>query len=193
MSKLLASPEIFFSLLLVGVVCGLISISSWVRGLQLLVVAIVFGGIVGARIGFTAMPIIFRDALIVLPLYLAFAGSPAVREAIAKIPTDLALLIAALLAWIVICLFNPASGSGLQILIGLKVWLYYIPFFLIGIALATRPKALFGTFRVLMLCGLVACAAGLLQAALIRLIGYQSAISLFFGPAAASVTQQFAT
>jgi len=193
MSKLLASPEIFFSLLLVGVVCGLISISSWVRGLQLLVVAIVFGGIVGARIGFTAMPIIFRDALIVLPLYLAFAGSPAVREAIAKIPTDLALLIAAFLAWIVICLFNPASGSGLQILIGLKVWLYYIPFFLIGIALATRPKALFGTFRVLMLCGLVACAAGLLQAALILLIGYQSAISLFFGPAAASVTQQFAT
>lgn len=191
MSRLLTSPELLYSLLLLGAFCGLVSISSWVRGVQLLVVAIVFGGIIGARIGFTALPVIFRDATIVLPLYLAFVASRAGREAIARVPPDLASLIGVFLAWITICLFNPQAMSGLQELIGLKVWLFYIPFFLVGIALAARPNALFRVFRVLLLCGLVACAAGLLQATLVRLIGYQSAISLFFGPAAYSVTQGF--
>src|SRR5215472_5054744 len=193
MSGLFASPELLIQLLLVGLVCGLASISSWVRGLQLLVVAIVFGGIIGARIGFTALPIAFRDAVIVLPLYVAFIASPAARGVIAKIPADLALLLAAFLAWIAISLFNPQHVSGLQLLIGLKVWLFYIPFLFVGLALAARPNALFRTFRVLMLCGLAACVLGLLQAALIRLMGYQTAISLFFGPAAASATQGFAT
>jgi hypothetical protein len=193
MSGLIASPELLIPLLLTGLVCGLASISSWVRGLQLVVVAIVFGGIIGARIGFTALPIAFRDTLIVLPLYVAFFASPAVREAVAKTPADLALLLGAFLGWIAISLFNPKDVSGLQLLIGLKVWLFYIPFLLVGHALAARPNALFKTFRALMLCGLAACAVGLLQAALIRLIGYHNAISLFFGPAAASVTQGFTT
>ena len=191
MARFITSPELFYPLLLLGALCGLISISSWVRGLQVLVAAIVFGGIVGARIGFTALPIIFRDVLIVLPIYVAFIASRAGREAMARVPAHLALLIGVFIAWMAICLFNPGSVSALQVLIGLKVWVFYIPFLFVGIALAARPHALFRVFRVLLICGMVACAAGLLQSALIRLIGYQSAISLFFGPAAASVTQGF--
>lgn len=191
MSSSLSSPQLLFPLLLLAVGCGLISISSWVRGLQVLVVTVVFGGLVGARMGFTALPIIFRDAVIVLPIYVAFVATRAGREAIARVPADLALLIGAFLAWMAICLFNPESVSALQVLIGLKVWIFYIPFLFVGIALAARPNALFRVFRVLLICGMVACAAGLLQSALIRLIGYQSAISLFFGAAASSVTQGF--
>jgi hypothetical protein len=191
MSGLITSPEFLFPLLLVGTFCAAVSISRWVRGFQLLVVMLLFGGIAGARIGITWFPIAFRDALIVLPLYTAFLFSGAAADSLARVPVDLALALSALLAWLMISLFNPEGLSGLQLFIGLKVWLFYIPFFLIGIALAVRPHALFKVFRALLVFGLVACAAGLLQAALIRLIGYQAAISLFFGPAAASVTQGF--
>jgi len=188
MSRLITAPEFFFPLLLIGMFCAAVSVSSWVRGLQLLAIVVLFGGIVGARMGFTWLPIAFRDALIVLPLYAAFVFSGAASDSLARMPVDLALALGALLAWLTISLFNPQGLSGLQLLIGLKVWLFYIPFFLIGIALAARPHGLFKIFRVLLVCGLVACAVGLLQAMLIRVIGYQSAISLFFGPAAASVT-----
>jgi hypothetical protein len=188
----LSSPEIVLPVLLLALFCVLRSLTSWVAGFQLLIVAIVFGGMIGARAGATALPIAFRDAFIVLPLYVAFAASKAGREALARLPAGVTLGVGAILFWIVASLFNPKSVSGLQLLIGLKVWLFYIPFLLVGVVLAGRPNALFKTFRVLLVCGSAACAIGLLQAALIRLMGYQAAIALFFGSAAADVTQRFA-
>src|SRR5258706_9151966 len=122
MSRLVTAPEFLFPLLLIGTFCAAVSISSWVRGLQLLVVVILFGGIAGARIGVTWLPIVFRDALIVLPLYAAFVFSRAASDSLARVPVDLALALGALLAWLMISLFNPQGLSGFQLLIGLKVW-----------------------------------------------------------------------
>ena len=191
MAEYLSSPEIALPLLLVGLFCVLRGLTSWVAGVQLLVIVMVFGGIVGARAGNTAVPIIFRDACIVLPAYAAFASSKSAKDALASFPTDLALSLSAFLIWILVSLFNPEGGSGLRLLVGLKVWVFYLPFLLIGIALAARQDAMFRIFRVLLVCGLAACGVGLLQAMLIRLIGYQAAIGLFFGNAAASATQGF--
>jgi hypothetical protein len=193
MAEYLSSPEIALPLLLLGLYCALRSITSWVGGLQLLIVVIVFGGMIGARVGSTAAPIIFRDLVIVLPVYAAFASSRAARDALTRLPAGMVLGLSAVLVWIMISLFNPEGVSGFQLLIGLKVWVYYIPFVLVGAALAARPDAMFRAFRALLICGLVACSFGLLQAALIRLIGYHSTMTLFFGVAASSVTQGFST
>jgi hypothetical protein len=190
--ELLSSPEIALPLLIVGLYCVLQSLTSWVTGIRLLIVALMFGGIAGARAGVTILPIAFRDALIVLPLYVAFAASKAGRQALARVPPALGLGVGAVIAWIALSLFNPNSLSGLQLMIGLKVWLFYMPFVVVGIALASRPEAMFKIFRTLLVCGLVACGVGLAQAALVRAIGYEPAMSLFFGASASAVTQRFA-
>jgi hypothetical protein len=191
MSQSLQSSALLVPLLALGCLCWLMSLSSWVKGLQLLIVVILFGGIIGARLGATPLPIIFRDAAIVLPLYAAFFFGRAGRDALSRLSPDLLLGLCVFLGWLVICLFNPNGVSGLRLLIGLKVWAFYIPFIVVGVALAARPNALFRTFRTLLLCGLVACGVGLLQSLLIRLIGYQAAIDLFFGDAGRAVTQGF--
>ena len=191
LSELLNSSGLILALTLLGCACVISSVSSWVRGLKLLTIAMLFSGIIGARLGNTALPIIFRDTTIVLPLYLAFAFSKASRDAIRHLPIDLAAGLCAFFIWLVICAFNSGSGSGVQLLIGLKVWTLYMPFLLIGIALALRPHALFQILRLLMFCGLIVCVVGLLQSLLIRLMGYVPAMTLFFGTSAASVTQGF--
>jgi hypothetical protein len=192
LAELLSYPEVAVPLLLIGLYCALRSLTSWVTGIRLLTVVMVFGGIAGARAGVTALPIAFRDALIVLPLYVAFAASKAGREALARLPPALGLAVSVAVAWIVLSLFNPQGVSGLQLLIGLKVWLFYMAFIVVGIGLATRPEAMFKILRTLLICGFAACAVGLLQAVLVRAIGYKQATSLFFGASASSVTQSFA-
>lgn len=192
MSHLLASPGIALVLLLLGIICAARSIASWVSGLQLLVAAVLFGGIIGVRLGSGAIPVIFRDAFIVLPLYTAFFMSKAGPEAVGRLPGDIALGLCAVLSWLFISTLNPSGTSLFQLLIGLKVWIFYSVFIAVGMALAARPDAMFRTLRTLLLLGLVVCGVGLLQSLLIRVIGYQPAIKMFFGDQAAAVTQGFA-
>src|SRR5258708_3345444 len=160
------------------------TLSSWVRGLQLLVAVVLFGGIIGVRLGSGALPIVIRDASIVLPLYAVFLTTRAGIDALSQIPAELALAFGAVVGWLAICALNPQDVSGWQLLIGLKVWTFYIPFTVVGLALAKRPDALFKTLRVLLVLGTVTCGIGILQAFLVRFIGYESAIGLFFGKAA---------
>jgi len=191
MIDFLSSPEVALLMLLLGILCVVWSLTSWVAGIQLLIVTIFFGGIVGVRLGNGALPIVFRDLFIVLPLYAAFLASGAFSSAIARLPADLALGLCLIGGWLIICLFNPNQVSILQLMIGLKVWVLYMPFLAVGMALAVRPDAMFRVFRTLLWIGLVACGVGLLQSFLIRIIGYQPAITLFFGEGASAATQNF--
>src|SRR5262249_41067203 len=131
---LLRSPDVLATVLAVGAICAIWSLSSWLKGLKLLILAVLFGGILGARMGSGALPIALRDSTIVLPIYAAFLASGAGREVISRLPGGLALTLSLLLAWLVIELFNPAMVSGVQLAIGLKVWALYIPFLAIGTA-----------------------------------------------------------
>ena len=191
MSESVFRPEIAVPLALIGGFCFAYSLSSWVRGIYLLILAVLFGGIIGVRLGSGAYPIIFRDVAIVIPLYMAFLASGRVATTIKELPLEIALGLFVIGAWMTLCLFNPTSGSGQALMIGLKVWVFYVPFILVGMALAQSPSKMFKTFRVMLVLGLVACSIGLIQAFLIRIIGYSSAISLFYGTAGAQVTQGY--
>ena len=185
------SPLVLALALALAVFFALRTLTSWVKGLQLLTVAVTFGGILGARIGSTPFPIALRDIAIVLPLYGVFFLTKTGSRALRAVPVDLALGVCAFAAWLGICLFNPNGVAALRMLIGLKVWAFYVPLMVVGIALGQRPEALFRVLRALLLCGLVACGVGLLQALLIRIIGYHAAIDLFFGEAGKAVTQGY--
>ena len=191
MPSTVLDPFVLLPLLLAGGYCIFASLARWTRGIQLLVLAILFGGIIGVRLGSGPLPIVFRDVAIVLPLYAAFFASGTGLKAMTELPGDVAIALILVVTWLTACLFNPDSGSGVQLLIGLKVWIFYVPFLLVGVALAQRPAAMFGVFRALLIWGLVACLVGLVQALLVRMIGYTPAIALFFGESGAQVTQGY--
>lgn len=181
-----------FLLLFGGVACALLSVSSWVTAVRLIVVLTLFGGIVALHIGSGAIMIIFRDVFLVLPLYIAFLASPARLDGIARMPAEIGLGLIFVVGYMGLATLNTNATSLLQVAIGLKVWLFYIPFLAIGLALAARPNAMLAVFRTLLICGTIACLIGLAQSLLVRLIGYQATMSFFFGSKASDVTQHFA-
>lgn len=175
-----------------GLLCVLRGVTSWVSGLRLVAFITIFGGIIFIHFGSGAALVVFRDIFIVLPLYVAFLSSSASRQALTKMPPDLALMLIVVLAYLGLSTLNTTAGSLMQVVIGLKIWLFYIPFLAIGLALADRPNAMFSVFRTVLVWGLIACCIGLLQSFLVRVIGYQSTMTFFFGSKAADVTQHFA-
>lgn len=174
-----------------GGFCFFRSITSLSTALHLLVVTIVCGGIIAANLGGGGYAVLFRDLCIVLPIYISVFTTQAGREALVSIPADLWLTISFLVLVTAVCTLNPVAAPLGQIIVGLKVWLFYIPFIAVGILIAHRTDLLLGLIRKLLLWGAFACAVGLLQSVLVRLIGYEPAIHLFFGDAAGRVTQGF--
>lgn len=194
MFALLTNPLLIVLGLVAGCCCFLWSARSWVAGIYLLTTAMMFGGIIALRIGSGggALAVAFRDTFIVCPLYIAFYCSRAGVEALKRVPLEfLAALFVISFYLFVLALFNSGSSPILQTLIGLKVWLFYIPLLPIGIALAARPEALVGFLRFFLVIGIVPVGIGLLQVLLTQLMGYDAAIGLFYGSSAYDVTQGF--
>src|SRR5262245_1540683 len=136
-----------------GMVCALRCITSWVSALRLVVFVTIFGGIIFIHMGSGAALVIFRDVFIVLPLYAAFLSTSTARQAFAKTPPDLALMLIVVLAYLGLSTLNTTAGSLMQVVIGLKIWLFYMPFLVIGLALAARPNAMFSVFRTVLVWG----------------------------------------
>lgn len=191
MSQTLIPLQLLFPALLAGALCLFVTLRNWENGLRLLILVVLLGGIVAVRVANGGVAILFRDIFIVLPLYGAVLMSGGGAEAAGRLPADLACGVAVLVTYILLSVLNPSFIPPLQMVIGLKVWLLYIPFLVVGAALARNPPALFSMLRFFLVVGMIPVAIGLLQYVLARVWGYDAAISLFYGTAAESVTQGF--
>jgi hypothetical protein len=176
--------------LLLGGYCFLRSL-RWEAGLKLLVAILCFGGIVSMNLGSGSYAIIFRDLFVVLPLYIGFVTSADGQQALRYPPFDIFAVLMLLLTVMFICVLAAPFANIATLLIGLKVWLFYIPFLAIGMALAARPELLVRFFRTILLWGFAAAAIGLVQSLLVRLVGYEQVMEWFFGANAIKVTQDF--
>jgi hypothetical protein len=188
----LFSSGLIFPLLGFGLLVALRSLTNWVAAIRMVIVVTIFGGIVFLHLGSGALLVIFRDLFVVVPLYVAFLSSGVSKESVNRLPADIALMLILMVAYMGLSTLNTTADSLSQVVIGLKIWLFYVPFLFIGLALAGRPEAMFSVFRTLFVWGMVACFIGLLQSFLVRLIGYQATMTFFFGTKAAAVTQGFA-
>ena len=160
--------------------------------LRVLILFMLFGGIIGVNTGTGTSILLFRDAFVVMPIYgLVLIQSP-IAPMIRSAPLGILLAIAGLMAALVLNLMVPVHSSLLMVIIGIRVWCFYIPFLLVGMHLAARPQQLIAFLRFFMICGLVVCLVGITQALLIRIVGYEFALSLFFGANAGAVSQGFA-
>jgi hypothetical protein len=99
-------------------------------------------------------------------------------------------LFAALAGILCIHLFNPQLSHFLVGLVGLKVWLLYIPLYFLGYHLVDSKERLFQITRVILFIGMIPVTIGLLEAFLIY-TGRSGVVYSFYGPAARAVTMDF--
>lgn len=132
-----------------------------------------------------------KDLLYVVPILLAvFVLRPQVLQRAPIAPwLTLTLLLLALVV-ILQCL-NPGVINLPMALIGLKVWLLYIPLaYIVGGAVETR-KDVVTLLRCIVVLAPIPCIVGLVQWGLSESYGYREVMVDFYGDAAQGATQNF--
>lgn len=171
----------------------LIVMWNWEKSIRLLVLVIPFAGIVA--VWFNDYPIVrvLKDFVIVLPAYAGFFLFSLFGERSGMAwPRGFITLLIMLSVMVIVQSFNPAGYSLLPTLVGIKVWLFYIPLTFIAAATIRSKEDIFSLFRLLAVVSLVPVSVGLLQFLLARSVGFEFAVGLFFGENAHAVTQGFA-
>ncbi len=139
-----------------------------------------------------AHPLLYKDLFFALPTYLGFLGMQVLRRTawpeFARAPA-LCILLFALLVFAQA--FHPGVPTPAVAAIGLKVWLFYMPLYLLTAALLADLDRLRTLLRMCVVLAVVPCLVGLAQYLLGRLYGHQEVMEAIYGVAAAHVTQEF--
>lgn len=184
--------ETIVTMMLLAVPCWVVAYRRPDLVPLLLFAWVVLTGVFFARMGFSGPSKLLKDVLFVLPLYASvFAVRPHLLRGLAV--TSTMLICFALFAGLaVIQIANPGLQSPLVGLLGLKVWLLYVPLAL-AVGGALQDEAALQRFlRGALLVCLVCFGTALAQVASSLTIGYETTIRFTHGPAAAGATQNFA-
>jgi hypothetical protein len=136
------------------------------------------------------LALILKDLVFVVPAYLGFAASQLVqrrRVAPGALPAVLLVLFGLL---VVVQAFNPALPNRLVGLIGVKVWLFYLPLCLLGYHLVETRADLSRLLATMSLVAVVPAVVGLVEAGLVY-TGHPDLAYRWYGGAAESATQGF--
>lgn len=168
-------------------------LSNWKVGIYGLIGYLPFAGIPTILLyPAPTITLLVKDFLFIIPTYLSFIIWYSRRGS--KTPLFFSgapmRLFIALAGILIIHLFNPRLTHLLVGLVGLKVWLLYIPLFFLGYHLIDSKERLFQIARVILFIGMIPVTIGLLEAFLIY-TGSPDVVYSFYGPAARAVTMEF--
>lgn len=177
--------------------CLGLMLQRWQRGYYGLLVYLPFSGAV--TLAFYpwegppfAHPLLYKDLFFALPAYLGFLGARVLRRRVlpdyARAPA-LCMLLFALLVFLQA--FRTGVTTPLVAAIGIKVWLFYMPLYLLTAALLADLERLRTLLRTCVVLAVVPCLVGLAQYLLGRIYGHQEVMEAIYGVAAAHVTQEF--
>ncbi len=141
----------------------------------------------------TGAAALVKDVALVLPLYFGFIAYLA-RTKRPLNPTGASTwYLAPLAAVVLVQAFNPALPNLLVALVGIRVWLLYVPLVYVTAHFVWFEKRGLETIlRVLVVASVPAAVFGILQA-LLLMAGRDDLAYAVYGRAAASVTQEFAS
>ncbi len=185
-----------FALLILGVFAVMILV-RWQRGLYALLVYTPVAGIVTLSLspwqGWPLLhPVLYKDWLFVLPSYLGYVTSLVFRrERLPRLPSLLTVGLVALTLLVLAQTANPGVPNTLTALIGVKVWLLYLPLCWVTFSLVSSVRSLWNLFRLLVALAVLPCAFGIVEYILSQLLGYEETLKAIYGAAAAQATQQF--
>lgn len=183
-----------FALLALAAPIAMLSFFRWHLGIYGLLLFLPISGAISLWLKPTLLAILgplLKDFLFVLPIYGGFLlfGLNQLRGTRVPWPMVMALTLFVIVA--LVQTMNPGLINTLVAIVGLKVWLMYIPLLLIGAAWVISFDRLVHALRLLAVLTLIPSGIGLLQWVLSATIGYQAAISMFYGQAAWGATQNF--
>ena len=135
-------------------------------------------------------PVTFKDWLFVGPAYLGFAAAIVLRhQKFPRIGRTVASLLCAFFVLVVAEMAHPGVPNALVALIGAKVWLGYVPLFVLGAVLVTEWRQLTLLWRFLAAISLLPCLLGLGEYVASLLFGYERVMTEIYGGNAVVVTQ----
>jgi hypothetical protein len=137
-----------------------------------------------------AVAILAKDFVFVIPAYLLFAGYFLLRRRRFWFKGAPLVLFGLLALIVVIQAFNPDLPNHLVGLIGIKVWLFYIPLFFLGYHLVENRDQLFRVLGLMSLVAIVPAVIGLTEVVLYY-SGHAQTVYDVYGDAAAPATQNF--
>jgi hypothetical protein len=177
-----------FALLAIGAALAL-AIHNWrwaVYGLLLYLP--VSGIIVVLTYSTTNLAVLIKDFVFVIPAYAGFYL--AARQRGWRVPGAPIVAIGALAFLVLVESFRPSLPNPLVALIGMKVWLFYIPLLFLGYHFIESRDNLQAALGVMTAIAMVPATIGIVEAIAIY-GGHADQVYSFYGSAAASVTQQF--
>jgi hypothetical protein len=139
----------------------------------------------------TTPAVLAKDFLLVLPAYLGFILRQLSARKSMSIPRGPVWLIVCFSTLVIAQTLNPALPSLIVGAIGAKVWLFYIPLYLLGYHLIRSRRDLHRVLTVISVAAVIPTLIGIVEAVLIY-TGRASVVYGFYGEAAAAVTQNFA-
>ncbi len=179
----------------------------WRRGFYWLLMYLPFAGVVtlalftwpvylslagGVTLPLWQASLLFKDLLFLMPSYIAFFARLSLgRESLRGLPSLPVGLMIALSMLVLGHMANPGVQSLLMGLIGLKVWLFYLPLFFLSFAYVASERDLFSLLRLLVGLSLIPSTIGIAEALLVQVIGHQVAMEAIYGEMAGPVTQRF--
>jgi hypothetical protein len=177
-------------LLLVAVWAGILV--RWRRGLDLYILFIPFSGALELFLYPASWPVLIKDVLFAMPAYIGFAMSGELARAWSGLPRSVGALAFLFVGIVLVQALNPAGPGLLATFIGLKVWLFYLPMLLLGRAYVHDRASLLRLSRLMICLIWLPCTIGVLQWLLSLALGYEAAMTLFYGTAARAATQGYA-
>ena len=169
----------------------------WQRGVYALLAYVPVAGVVTLSLspwqGWPLLhPVLYKDWFFVLPAYLGYLASLVLRrERLPRLPSSVTLSLLALSLIVLAQAANPGVPNLLTALIGVKVWLFYIPLYLLAYSLVTSTRSLWVLFRLLVVLAILPCAFGIAEYVLAQSLGYAATMDAFYGAAAAQATQGY--
>jgi hypothetical protein len=164
----------------------------WQRGLYLLIAYLPFAGAVSLALGMWRPSLLFKDVLFVAPLYAAFFSELSLgRSSLRHFPQLITFFMTGLTVLALAQSLSSGVSNRMMALIGLKVWLCYLPLAFVAYAYAESPANVLKLFRLLVVLSFVPGVVGMLQVAMVGHFGYRTAMELSYGDLAPQTTQGF--
>ncbi|MEJ7788643.1 MAG: hypothetical protein WKF29_02055 [Thermoleophilaceae bacterium] len=139
----------------------------------------------------TAPGALAKDVLFVLPAYAGAAAALVVRREKLGVPGAPLFLMVSLALLVLVQALNPSVPKPLVAMIGVKVWLFYLPMLWLGYHLFSRKSQVQQLLKWMLVVAMLPCVVGVIEALLVYGGKEEFAYGLY-GPAASAATQDFA-
>ena len=184
------------SIMPVMVLYGII-LKRWQKGIYALLIYMPFSGLPGILlypIIATGWMTLIKDIFFIIPAYLGFIWWYSRTQKRLIFSGGMITIIGMffLVVLVILQCFNPNIPNPMVALIGLKVWLFYLPLFLLGYHLVNTKAHLVKLAQTILAFGIIPALYGIAQAILIY-TGNRDIAYAFHGLAAEGATQMFAS